>query len=113
MDLETENALICVLGGFLGLADDDEYLNGIPGLNPEDENQLENVIRQIMIPDFLHEQPDRRLCGLDALASFRHQPYRDRELHWNSLLPPFDYPRTINLHDLAYRIALEAHRLSV
>src|SRR3712207_6286906 len=98
MDLATENALGCVLGGFIGLADEDEYADGIPGLNTEDEEQLIGVIRRIMIPEFLHEPAHRRAAGLEALASFRQNSHRERELHWNSLLPPFDYPRTINLH---------------
>ena len=103
MDDTDTNKLYDLVGSFVGLADDDDMYIRFRDFDPEDEDELLKVIDEFLMHCYLSLEPRRRKDGLAVLSRLASGSRDEQEREWESMLPPFSYPNTINLFELIYK----------
>jgi hypothetical protein len=107
MTIEDYNKILILLGEFADLGDlaiDDPAVARFRAFDKEDKEELAKIVREAILPGFLDLDRKRQDNGLSVLKKLAALPGTDQEDAWLSLIPPFDYPTSVNLFALMYDI---------
>jgi hypothetical protein len=86
-----------LLSPLIGLADDDAAVEAYSTLNPNDEDYVRNVIRELIVPHALELNDNERERIRLAYRYYLTKGGINFEGWFESLLPPFDPPNDARL----------------
>ena len=100
------NQLLRIIGPFAGLADSDLYWE-FADRDENDEATLREWIRGYLVETYRNLPNGDKASGMEAVLEMSRRPRADAERFWDRYLPPFDYPKELNLFGLIHKTLAE------
>lgn len=86
-----------VLNPLTGGADSEESIDLYGSYNPNSEQEVKKLAREVLLPEFKSQQPILQEVVKHTLAYYLTYPKQDFERIFNSLLMPIDTPKNARL----------------